>query len=115
MTLSGSFATGTEYLPANLAFKPILKNNIITIRIAEGHYLYQDRISVLSDKKAVNFKFLNKPIVKKFPNQGTYIVYLGKAQLQIPSDIKQPVTVKYQGCSSQGLCYPPQQVSLNSN
>lgn len=103
-----------EYMPANMAFKPSLQGNLITISIAEGHYLYQDRITVLSQNKPVKFSFINKPIVKKFPNQGNFVVYLDKAQLKIPSGLQYPITVRYQGCSSIGLCYPPQQVILKA-
>lgn len=114
LTLFGSIGMAKQYMPADMAFKPSIQGNLITISIAEGHYLYQDRISVLAQNKMVKFTFLNKPIVKKFPNQGSYVVYLGKAQLKIPSGLKQPITLRYQGCSSLGLCYPPQQVTLKA-
>lgn len=114
LALVGTVGMTKEYMPANMAFKPSLQGNLITISIAEGHYLYQDRISVSSQNKAVKFTFINKPIVKKFPNQGNFIVYLDKAQLKIPSGLQHPITVRYQGCSSLGLCYPPQQVILKA-
>lgn len=114
LTMVGSMVMAKEYMPADMAFKPSLQGNVITISIAEGHYLYQDRISVLAQNKVVKFAFLNKPIVKKFPNQGSYVVYLGKAQLKIPTGLKQPISVRFQGCSSLGLCYPPQHVTLKA-
>lgn len=114
LALAASVGMTKEYMPANLAFKPTLQGNVITISIAEGHYLYQDRISVLSQNKVVKFNFINKPIVKKFPNQGNFVVFLDKVQLKIPSNLKYPISVQYQGCSSIGLCYPPQQVILKA-
>lgn len=114
LAITGSVGFTKEFMPPNLAFKPSMKGNLITISIAEGHYLYQDKISVISQNKGVKFSFINKPIIKKFPNQGTYIVYLEKAQIEVPTGIKHPITVRYQGCSSQGLCYPPQQATLKA-
>lgn len=114
LAFAASVGMAKEYMPANLAFKPTLQGNVITISIAEGHYLYHNRINILSQNKPVKFTFITKAIVKKFPNQGNFVVFLDKAQMKIPSNLKYPITVQYQGCSSVGLCYPPQQVALKA-
>lgn len=101
-----------EYLPPNLAFKPVLRDKTITINIAEGYYLYEDKILLQKQNKDVRFNFVNKSIKKKFPEFGTFSVYLDKVQLKITPDVTPPFTLKFQGCSSEGLCYPPQQVTI---
>lgn len=109
-----SLVNAKEYLPPNMAFKPVLSGNIITINIAEGYYLYQNKILLQKQKKDVEFKFMNKSLQKNFPQFGTYSVYLDKVQLKIAPDVKPPLTIRFQGCSAEGLCYPPQQVTLTS-
>lgn len=101
-----------DFLPPDVAFKPTMQGDIITIYISEGYYLYKDRITVLSQNKPVKFDFVTKPLTKTFPQFGTYSVYLDKAQLKVTPKLKRPLVIRYQGCSAQGLCYPPQQVTL---
>lgn len=103
-----------DFIPSNQAFKPTLKGNFITIDIADGYYLYQNKISLHTSSGPMQFNFLNNPIVKKFPNQGTYKVYLDQAKLKVNASTKQPITLHYQGCSSQGLCYPPQKITFKA-
>lgn len=112
--LSSSSIFANTFLPPNLAFKPILQGDTITINIADGYYLYKDKITVLSQAKPVKFTPNTKAITKTFPNLGTFTVYLDKAQLSIPQNLKGPLVIRYQGCSSEGLCYPPQQTVLKA-
>jgi thiol:disulfide interchange protein len=112
--LSSSTIFANTFLPPNLAFKPTLQGNVVTIHIADGYYLYKDKISVLSQEKSVNFTFNNNAIIKTFKNNGTFSVYLEKAQLLLPQKLKGPIVIRYQGCSSEGLCYPPQQTVLKA-
>lgn len=102
-----------EFLPPNLAFKPVLSGNIVTIHIADGYYLYQNKISLTDQNKVVPFSFTNKPIIKNFPQQGPTKVFTKSTQLKInPKSKYNNLTIKIQGCSLQGLCYPPQQIRL---
>ena len=118
LLLSSSLFIGSinarEFIPPNQAFKPSQQGNIITIEIADGYYLYQSKITAQSSSGPVDFIFLNKPIAKKFPNQGTHSVYLDKAKIKVNGNTRKPITLRYQGCSSQGLCYPPQQITLKA-
>lgn len=86
--------------------------------IAEGHYLYQDKMQVTADDPALAAKPLvtsageekDDPIFNK-----TLYVYHQFADVTLPyqfsNDGDKDVTfkVKYQGCSEiSGICYPPQ-------
>ncbi|EOZ8645512.1 protein-disulfide reductase DsbD N-terminal domain-containing protein [Acinetobacter baumannii] len=114
IVISSTIANAKEFLPPTLAFKPILEGNMITIKIAEGYYLYQDKISLQSQGKEIKFRYLDKAISKNFPKFGTYMVFLDKVQLNILHNPKAPMTIKFQGCSTEGLCYPPQQVIMKA-
>lgn len=103
-----------EYMTPTEAFKPSQQGNLITIHIADGYYLYKNKISVQTSSGPVAFNFMNKPIDKAFPNQGTFTVYLDKAKLEVNSKSKMPLTLHFQGCSSKGLCYPPQKFNLKA-
>ncbi|NNH78828.1 hypothetical protein HLH17_14480 [Acinetobacter sp. ANC 5380] len=102
-----------DYLPPSMAFKTVLSGNTITIHIADGYYLYQNKISLIDQHKPVRFNFLNKPLVKSFPQQGKTKVFQKSVKLHINSQQQyKSLAIKYQGCSYQGLCYPPQQIAL---
>ncbi len=82
--------------------------------IAKGYYLYRERIHI----KPVNPKTtsLGQPIfphgIKKHDDLlGDYQVYAESAKVGVPL-VNAPgdtvaVQVQYQGCSSEGYCYPP--------
>lgn len=116
LLLSSLSVNSAEFLPPNLAFKPTINENIVTISVADGYYLYQSNIAITDQNKAIPFNFVNKPIVKNFPQIGKTNVYSKVAQIQLPPNIKpQNLSIRFQGCSYQGLCYPPQTVILKLN
>jgi len=86
--------------------------------IAEGHYLYRDKVKITTDETSVSVKPLimpagdekDDPVFKK-----TLYVFHHFADATLPyqysNDGDKDVTfkVKYQGCSEiSGICYPPQ-------
>ena len=86
--------------------------------IAEGHYLYRDKVKITTDETSVSTKPLimpagdekDDPVFKK-----TLYVFHHFADATLPyqysNDGDKDVTfkVKYQGCSEiSGICYPPQ-------
>lgn len=87
-------------------------------KIAEGHYLYQDKVKILVDDAEVKTRALqlskgekkDDPVFNK-----VLTVYHDSAQATLPYHYtgkgERDVTfkVKYQGCSEiSGICYPPQ-------
>ena len=85
--------------------------------IADGHYLYRDKMDIISDDKTLNtFPLQLAPGEEKHDpifNKMLY-VYHHDAEVALPfsnEDGGKQVTfkVKYQGCSEiSGICYPPQ-------
>jgi len=86
--------------------------------IAEGHYLYRDKVQITTDESEVNSKPLvmppgdskDDPIFNK-----TLYVFHNFADATLPytydgnGDKDVTFKVKYQGCSEvSGICYPPQ-------
>ena len=86
--------------------------------IAEGHYLYRDKVQITTDEAGINSKPLvmpageakDDPIFNKtlhvfhnFANATLPYTYSGNGDKEVT------FKVKYQGCSEiSGICYPPQ-------
>ena len=86
--------------------------------IAEGHYLYRDKMDIIVDDAAVKPGSIQLPAgeLKDDPifNKTLY-VYHHNAEVTLPfshtltGDKETVFKVKYQGCSEiSGICYPPQ-------
>ncbi len=109
-----------DILPEDQAFmlSTSAENGHIVARwvIADGHYLYRDKIKIIADQQAVTSGDLNQPEgeLKHDEFFGDIYVYHHEAEASLPiTDIQPGVTtanfkVKYQGCSEiSGICYPP--------
>jgi thiol:disulfide interchange protein DsbD len=108
-----------EYLDVDQAFaltnQALSTNNIqLNWRIADGYYLYKQRIKV---EPAGNTKAIGAVVLPKgeshsdeyFGEQEVYRQSLDATFSVPPSDSKTvEVNVTYQGCADAGLCYPPQ-------
>lgn len=86
--------------------------------IAEGHYLYRDKMQITTNETSVNSKSLVMPEgeAKEDPifNKTLYVFH-NFADASLPyqytgnGDKEVTFKVKYQGCSEiSGICYPPQ-------
>ncbi len=122
--LGNDFGFGDEqdFLPVEQAFKhevAIIDGNTLAARwqIAEGYYLYKDRISfALVDAAGIALGDADFPKgkMKDDPEFGRVETYSGELVINIPlqrqvaeaMDIE--LVSKYQGCAEAGLCYPPQ-------
>jgi thiol:disulfide interchange protein DsbD len=84
-------------------------------KIAEGYYLYRDRLSVtaLPSDTPVDFE---RPAgeKKEDPNFGTMEVYHHALVIPAiqPRTSADSITVTWQGCAEAGLCYPPQSQTI---
>ena len=108
-----------EYLDVDKAFvltdEALSTNNLqLNWRIADGYYLYKQRIKV---EPAGNTKVIGALVLPKgephsdeyFGEQEVYRQSLDATFSVPPSDAKTvDVNVTYQGCADAGLCYPPQ-------
>lgn len=123
-------AAEEDYLEAAQAFKPVVKTTDghvqMSFTIADGYYLYKKRIAIQTsdNSHAVvmgDGQFSQKAEIKNDPNFGRVEIYHKTLAVDIPvyaknaQDIGQIVPVKaiYQGCSQQGLCYPPQTIKAD--
>ena len=114
-----SLFTDPDFLPVEEAFRFTSNiegdNLILSWDIADGYYLYKDRLKFKVDEKlgALGTETYSEPgELKDDPSFGKVKVFHNYISIKLPATIKQgnelPVKVTYQGCADAGLCYPPQ-------
>ncbi len=88
----------------------------VTWVIAEGYYLYKEKISIATSTAGAQLGTPQLPAGKPHHDE-----YFGDSEVyrevldvnvpvtRLPADAKAPliITVNYQGCAEAGLCYPP--------
>jgi len=114
--------SGEEFLPVDKAFKieaRVIDAQTVAIELKPEptYYLYRDklRFEVPKDAPAAIGKVdLPRGEMKSDPNFGDTEVFHGPVQAVIKLDRTEaadnrplPLTIRYQGCSEKGLCYPP--------
>ena len=95
-----------------LSAKADSQNVELEFDLAKDIYVYKESLKVLSGGKILN-EYLNLP---KFINDGEYDVYPEKFSLFIPINLLKDInggenfsiTLQYQGCAKNGICYQPQ-------
>lgn len=83
----------------------------ITITPANGFFLYKDKIHFFDGNSTNQLKIKNisgKSELKKFPYAPSHHVYSTPVQFYIPKPSTQLLKIQYQGCSTDGVCLPPQ-------
>lgn len=108
-----------DFLDPEIAFvisAHSVDNNIIILKwkIAEGYYLYRDKIKVsLNSPGRLGKPQMPESITKADPLFGEVAIYQ-QAELEInypiqtpPDQVTATLQVHYQGCAEGGLCYPP--------
>ncbi|MFA6903831.1 MAG: protein-disulfide reductase DsbD [Gallionellaceae bacterium] len=84
-------------------------------RVAPDYYLYRDKVSFTIKSGAAKIRNISMPKgdVKQDPNFGEMMVFHKSFQAEVAlintSTTAQNIVIEaiYQGCSEQGLCYPP--------
>jgi thioredoxin:protein disulfide reductase len=123
---SGSWvasAANEDFLPPEKAFAltaQVLDSKTVRLNwnIADGYYLYQERISVEADASQGKLGTVAMPKgEEKFDKNfnKTMLVYKHQLSLDVPiekANASLPITVGYQGCAVAGLCYPPATADL---
>lgn len=93
-----------------------------TWQIADGYYLYRDKIDFISQSETSSVKSLYKPDGKRKEDItfGEVDVYRGTITFDISlnhTSINSPTSIeilsKSQGCADIGICYPPQKQTLS--
>ncbi len=89
---------------------------LASFRVTPGYYLYRDKVTFETDDRTIKIVAVNLPHgdMKEDPNFGTMEVFHQSFQAEIllqrgSATIATGFSLKasYQGCSEQGLCYPP--------
>ena len=115
-----------DYLAVEQAFQPVVKTSDghvqMSFTIADGYYLYKKRLSVNSGNNTPivtgDLAFNKAAEIKNDPNFGRVEIFHQAVSVDVPvyasraQDVGKdwPVNVIYQGCSQEGLCYPPQTI-----
>ena len=114
-----------DFLSVDKAFKfkiysfKDLKQLDIKFNIAHGYYLYKSKIDVIIDP-ILDFDLIkDKGKIKEDEFFGKQEVFYGATTLKIIPKVElsknYKITLKYQGCSEKGLCYPPVSKTIDSN
>ncbi len=114
-----SFGSKPKFLPPDQAFKlevrPLDQHTLIaSFNITPGYYLYRDKTTFILGEGPARIAQVSLPEgeTKNDPNFGVMQVFHNSFQAEIALegvDPKQPLVLNasYQGCSDDGLCYPP--------
>ncbi|MCP3870990.1 MAG: protein-disulfide reductase DsbD [Gammaproteobacteria bacterium] len=131
LSLSLGMDAGNEILPPEEAYKLLAnveRGNLIRLRwdIADGTYLYQDKVQVkLISGEGVSLGQYQLPEAEIKPDTikpdgtiGDIPVYHGVIDLPIPlirsntDPVEIEISAAYQGCAEAGVCYPPMREQL---
>ncbi|MBU0690006.1 MAG: protein-disulfide reductase DsbD [Gammaproteobacteria bacterium] len=119
-----SFGSKPKFLPPDQAFKlevrPLDQRTLIaSFNITPGYYLYRDKTTFSLGEGAAKIAQVSLPQgeTKDDPNFGVMKVFHNSFQAEIALegvDPKLPLVLNasYQGCSDEGLCYPPIEKTL---
>ncbi len=118
--LSEPGGSGQPFLSPDEAFQSnvsILDKNTaaVTWIIAPGYYLYKDKLTVTVGSADIQIGFPEFPVGKIKTDEffGESEVYYEQAQVILPfqRSVQERLTVEltlgYQGCAEDGICYPP--------
>ena len=89
--------------------------------VADGYYLYRDTIEFESADGSVTVAGITLPDAEPVEDEyfGETFAYFGEAEIPLSlarpagAALELPLTVRFQGCQVDGICYPPMQRSLN--
>jgi thiol:disulfide interchange protein DsbD len=112
-------------LPPEIAFRPDVTvldpfNLQVSWMIEEGYYLYRDSLKVTTsgDAAQIGSPLIPAGVSKWDEHFGETEVFYQEAVMQIPVSraspdaTELPLTVEYQGCKEDSICYPPQSLSI---
>ncbi len=110
-----------KFLPVDEAFSYYIslpEPGIVVVHwdIAQGYYLYREKFGFSAGSSAEEAAMLSAELPPGIAHRDEFFgdveVYYGQVEARVAMvTAAQPLTlfIEYQGCSEQGLCYPPQQ------
>ncbi len=116
-------AADEEFLPVRSAYKVVLSaapdELVVRFDIADGYYLYRDRLGFESATPGVTLGEASLPVGLDHEDEffGKQVIYRDTTKVGVPVTFNGAprdfdVKVKLQGCADAGLCYPPQTWTL---
>lgn len=119
-----ALAAPADLLPPGQAFRLTGRleqgRAILRYRVADGYYLYRDKIRISMDPAAAADGKPALPVgrVKHDEFFGRVETYRGEVVIHVPLRRRPPtdrivVTATSQGCADAGVCYPPHQETLD--
>jgi len=107
----GFFDGWSDPLPVDEAFELNVVDHedgtrILNWTIADGYYMYRDYLSAQTEA-GVEVSMMTPPGIRKDDlNFGSVEIYHDSLQADLAAT-SGSVTVTYQGCQDEGICYPP--------
>lgn len=110
-----------KFLPVDEAFSyytSLPEPGVVVVHwdIAQGYYLYREKFGFSAGSSGEDATSLVAELAQGVAHHDEFFgdveVYYGQVEARVSLEgAAQPVTliIEYQGCSEQGLCYPPQQ------
>ncbi len=121
----GGSRSGEEFLPVDAAFEfDAVADGPDRVRlrwrIADGYYLYRERLTATTTSAEASLGRVSLPRGKSKTDEffGEQEVYYGELVGLLPvsrpggRELELPLKVTYQGCAEAGLCYPPETKSI---
>jgi thiol:disulfide interchange protein DsbD len=118
--MRGTDNNENDFLPPDVAFRvgaSVIDSASLRVRwvIADGYYLYRQKIEVKAESPDLNVGVPQLPpgVMKTDPYLGRQEIYTQQFEAQVPYTRNDygahPIQIKvtYQGCAEAGLCYPP--------
>lgn len=116
----------TQFLPVHQAFSVNAKQEneqiVVSFAITPKHYAYKDKLKVVvpdglkSSLQVGEWQFDKPATFVDDPEFGRVAVFRSDVVARLPihatKDIKEEVTLSWQGCAEAGLCYPPERVRV---
>lgn len=115
-----SSATEPEFLEASDVFKvEEVKQQggeyIVEGHIADGYYVYRHSLKLVDDKENAVDLALPSGTPRHDEFFGDTVIYTGDtARLSFPTAVTGPLTLHWQGCAEDGICYPPQTIQISA-
>jgi thiol:disulfide interchange protein DsbD len=121
--ITPALAADEDFLPVRSAYKVAMSASpnelVVRFDIAEGYYLYRDRLGFESATPGVTLGQASLPVGLDHEDEffGKQVIYRNTANVGVPITFSGTprdfeVKVKLQGCADAGLCYPPQTWTL---
>jgi thiol:disulfide interchange protein DsbD len=125
LAAAGPVVADEDFLRPEQAFQLTARAtspDTVTLRwkIADGYYLYQEKLRVRSATEGIATAPISWPetLTKQDDFFGEVAIYRDLARVEVPlqrdagSDDSLTLQVTHQGCANAGLCYPPEQRTL---